>query len=257
MMSSIIEIGEQSLTESDILPLLAKYGMLPQLAREVIIERAIANISCNPEERNAAYSRFYQHNQIANDEQMKSWLQQNGMTSEQLEYLILRDIKLEKFKQETWENKLESYFLKVKTQLDKVVYSLIRTKDIGIAQELFFRIQDRENTFAEIAKEYSQGAEAETGGLIGPVELSAPHPQIAQILAASSPGQLWPPTQVGEWIVILRLEKYLSCELDPPTRQRLRNDLFQQWLATEMQTCKFISEVPTTVDSEELSVVVV
>jgi len=145
-MSSIIEIGDQKISESEVLPLLAKYGMLPQLIREVIIEQAIANITCNPEERNAAYSRFYQNNQIANDEQMKSWLRQNGMDSEQLEYLILRDIKLEKFKQETWDNKVESYFLQVKNQLDKVVYSLIRTKNIGIAQELFFRIQDRENS---------------------------------------------------------------------------------------------------------------
>ena len=253
-MSSIIEIGDHKISDSAVLPLLAKYGMLPQLIREVIIEQAIADITCNPEERNAAYSRFYQNNQIANDEQMKSWLRQNGMDSEQLEYLILRDIKLEKFKQETWDNKVESYFLQVKNQLDKVVYSLIRTKNIGIAQELFFRIQDRENSFAELAKKYSQGAEAETGGLIGPVELSAPHPQIGQILKASKPGQLWPPTQVGEWVVIVRLEKYLSCELDPPTRQRLRNDLFQQWLMTQMQTVKFISE-STPVNSEQVSII--
>jgi len=250
-MSSIIEIGDQKVSESQVLPLLAKYGMLPQLIREVIIEKAIANIACNPEERNAAYSRFYQSNQIANDEQMKSWLQQNGMNSEQLEYLILRDIKLEKFKQETWDNKVESYFLQVKNQLDKVVYSLIRTKNLGIAQELFFRIQDRENSFAE---KYSQGSEAETGGLLGPVELSVPHPQIGQILKASKPGQLWPPTQVGEWVVIVRLEKYLSCELDPPTRQRLRNDLFQQWLTAQMQTVKFISE-STPVNGEQLSLI--
>lgn len=252
-MSSIIEIGDQKLSEVHILPIVAKYGMLPQLIREVIIERAIANITCNPEERKAAYSRFYQNNQIANDEQMKSWSQQNGMDSEQLDYLILRDIKLEKFQQDTWDHKVESYFLQVKHQLDKVVYSLIRTKNIGIAQELFFRIQDRENSFAELAKKYSQGPEAETGGLLGPVELSTPHPQIGQILKASKPGQLWPPTQVGEWVVIVRLEKYLSCELDPPTRQRLRNDLFQQWLTVQMQTVKFIC-ASTPVNSEQISV---
>ncbi|MFN6296838.1 MAG: peptidylprolyl isomerase, partial [Microcystis sp.] len=116
------------------------------------------------------------------------------------------------------------------------------------------RIQDRENSFAELAKKYSQGAEAETGGLIGPVELSSPHPQIGQILKASKPGQLWPPTQVGEWVVIVRLEKYLSCELDTPTRQRLRNDLFQQWLTAQMQTVKFIS-ASNPVNSEQVSII--
>jgi parvulin-like peptidyl-prolyl isomerase len=254
IMSSIIEIGEQKLIESGVFPLLAKYGMLPQLAREVIIDQAIAHVICTDEEKNAARSRFYQQNQITNEEQVNSWLQKNGMNAEQLEYLFLRDLKLEKFKQETWENKVESHFLQVKTQLDKVIYSLIRTKDVGIAQELFFRLQDQENTFAELAKQYSQGAEAETGGVIGPVELSAPHPQISHILKSIKPGQLWPPTQVGEWIVILRLEKYLSCELDSYTRQRLRNDLFQQWLMEQMQTIKFIPE-QLPVNNEELSVI--
>ncbi|MCZ8104811.1 MAG: peptidylprolyl isomerase, partial [Burkholderiales bacterium] len=147
-------------------------------------------------------------------------------------------------------------------QFHKLFNSLIRTKNIVIAQELIFLIQDLETSFAELAKKYSQGAEAETGGLIGPVELSSPHPQIGQILKASKPGQLWPPTQVGEWVVIVRLEKYLSCELDTPTRQRLRNDLFQQWLMTQMQTVKFIPESTlrqssgqAPVNSEQLSVI--
>ncbi|MFN9675974.1 MAG: peptidylprolyl isomerase, partial [Microcystis sp.] len=41
-MSSIIDIGDQKVSESKVLPLLAKYGMLTQLIREVIIEKAIS-----------------------------------------------------------------------------------------------------------------------------------------------------------------------------------------------------------------------
>lgn len=246
-MTAVIAIGDQKIEDRELFPLLAKYGMLTQLAREIIIDRAIADIACTPEEENFARSRFYQQNQITSEERVQDWLRQNGMAAEQLDHLVLREIKLEKFKQQTWESKLESYFLQVKEQLDKVVYSLIRTKDAGIAQELFFRIQEGENTFAELAKEYSQGAEAQTGGLIGPVELHVPHPQIGRMLASSKPGQLWPPTRIGDWIVILRLEKYLSCELDPPTRQRLRDDLFQQWLAVQLRTVNFPGETPENV----------
>jgi hypothetical protein len=46
---------------------------------------------------------------------------------------------------------------------------------------------------------------------------------------------LWPPVPIGEWTVILRLEKYIAAQLDPPTEQRLLNDLFQQWLLSQMQ----------------------
>jgi parvulin-like peptidyl-prolyl isomerase len=246
-MAAVIEFPDQKIEDKDLYPLLAGYGMLTQLAREIIIDRAIVSIPCTPEEENLARSRFYQQHQLADGAQVQEWLRQNGMTGEQLERLVLRDLKLEKFKQHTWDHKLESYFLQVKERLDKVVYSLIRTKDAGIAQELFFQIQEGESTFADLAREYSQGAEAQTGGLIGPVELNVPHPQIARTLAVSKPGQLWPPLRVGDWVVILRLEKYISCELDPPTRQRLRDDLFQQWLVSQLQDVKFSRETPASV----------
>lgn len=234
-MGTILQVGEHRITDEGIFPLLAKYGMLPQLAREIVIEQAIADVTCTPEEEEAARNRFLQQNQLTTEEQVQAWLSRYGMTTPQMEQLSLRELKLEKFKQATWGHKLEAYFLQCKSQLDRVVYSLIRTRDNGIAQELYFRIQEEENSFTQLAKDYSQGAEAQTGGLVGPVELNVPHPQIAKMLMSSKPGQLWPPLPIGEWTVILRLEKFLSAQLDPPTEQRLLNDLFQQWLLSQMQ----------------------
>ena len=117
-----------------------------------------------------------------------------------------------------------------------------RTTEAGIAQELYFRIQEGEATFAELAQQYSQGSEAQTGGLIGPVELNAPHPKIAQMLTASKPGQLHPPLLIGEWWILLRLEKYQSAQLDEPTRHRLLADLFQKWLAEQMAQVSCVAE---------------
>jgi parvulin-like peptidyl-prolyl isomerase len=234
-MGVVLQVGDHRITDEGIFPLLAKYGMLPQLAREVVIEQAIADITCTPEEEETARNRFLQQNQLTTEEQVQAWVSRYGMTTPQMEQLSLRELKLEKFKQATWGHKLDAYFLQRKSQLDRVVYSLIRTRDQGIAQELYFRIQEEENSFAQLAKDYSQGAEAQTGGLVGPVELSVPHPQIAKMLMSSKPGQLWPPLPIGEWTVILRLEKFLSAQLDPPTEQRLLNDLFQQWLMSQMQ----------------------
>ena len=71
--------------------------------------------------------------------------------------------------------------------------------------------------------------------MIGPVELNVPHPQIVQILTTGMVGKISPPTQIGEWWIILRLEKYLSTQLDDNIRQRLRNDLFQKWLMNQLQ----------------------
>ncbi len=156
-----------------------------------------------------------------------------------------REIKIEKFKQATWGSKLESHFLQYKSQLDKVIYSLIRTSDAEVAQELYFRIKAGEETFAKCASTYSQGQEAQTGGMLGPVPISQPHPAVAQKLTISQPGQLWPPMQLDQWFVIVRLEKLIPAQLDDAMRSTLLNHLFETWLAEEM------SKAQLTIHEEE------
>jgi parvulin-like peptidyl-prolyl isomerase len=116
-----------------------------------------------------------------------------------------------------------------------VLYSLIRIKEAGLAQEIYFRVHDDGESFVELAREYSEGQEAQTGGLIGPVELSVPHPVLARMLSVSQPGQVWSPTPIGEWFVIARLEKFLPAQFDPATRQRLLDELFKSWLQQQLQ----------------------
>ena len=233
-MDSVLRIGDRTITAEEIIPLLAGYQLLTPLLRELIIDQEIAGIDCTPEELDQARKQFFEQNQITSEDAKQAWLTQRKMTAEQLEALASRGLKVEKFKQATWGHKLESYFLGRKAQLDRVIYSLIRSQDPGIIQELFFRIQEGEQSFAELAREYSQGPEAETGGLIGPVELSTPHPAVAQMLRLSKPGQLSPPTRLGEWFVIVRLEKFMPAQLDAPMRQRLLNECFATWLSEQL-----------------------
>ena len=95
------------------------------------------------------------------------WLKQHGMSREFLETVFIpRLLKIEKFKHQTWHQKLESYFLQRKRSLDRAIYSLIRVKDPEIARELYFRIQEKEQSFAELAREYSQRPEAQVNGIL-------------------------------------------------------------------------------------------
>ncbi|MDB9373037.1 peptidylprolyl isomerase [Nodularia sphaerocarpa] len=221
-------------SSAEILQLLEKYQMLPQLIKEVVLDQAIAPISCTAEEEKIASEKLAQHYQITSDDAGERWLEQNHLSREQFRAIAIRQFKIEKFKHLTWGSDLESYFSQRKPQLNRVVYSLIRTNDIGIAQEIYFRLQAGEQTFAELAREYSQGTEAQTNGLIGPVELQTIHPALAKILATSQPKQLLPPTQLENWIVIVRLEKLLLTQLDNSLRQRLLNERFHTWLQAQM-----------------------
>ena len=233
-MAKVLQIGNRTITAEEIIPLLASYHVVPQLLCESIIDQAIADIRCTPEETDLACQQFYQHWQLQTEAERQAWQEQYSMSQEQLELLATRELRVEKFKQATWGHKLETYFLKRKRHLDRAVYSLIRTKDLGIANELYFRIQEGEQTFAELAEQYSEGPEVKTGGLMGPVELGTLHPHLAQLISVSPVSELQAPVKIGEWEVMIRVEQFLPAQLDEDMRQRLLHEKFQAWLQEQV-----------------------
>ena len=225
-----LEINGGKFRPETIVAKVVSSGMMPQLVKEMTLDRSTADISLTPEEQKLAYQQAFQQLNIDSDDKLNAWLKQQGMTLADLEKRAERSLKLAKFKQTTWGAKVNSAFLERKQQLDRVIYSLICTKDFCVAQELYFRVKEGEQSFDELAREYSQGPEAQTGGLIGPIEVGSVHPNLAKMLIASDVGQVQTPTVIGDWIVLVRLEKVLPVTLDEAMQQRLIDEAFTKWL---------------------------
>lgn len=235
-MTESVQIGNFEIPKGELVPLLLKYQLLPSILRELTIDRAIESIEYTEAEKIQIIQQTYQRHQLTSNEQVQQWLDIQGLNSLQFADIAIRQLKIDKFKQENWGNKIETYFLRRKGQLDKAIYSLIRTDNVGIAQEVYFRLMDGEQTFEELARTYSQGAEAQTGGLIGPVELSVPHPAIAQLIATQPIRKICQPIKLEQWFAIVRPEQVIPSQLDEPMRQRLINELFQTWIQTELKS---------------------
>ncbi|MDZ8108306.1 MAG: peptidylprolyl isomerase [Nostoc sp. DedQUE12a] len=238
-MTVVLQVGNRTITTEEIVPLLAGYQLLPRLLFELIVDEAIAPFTCTFEEVESAYQKFCQKNQLNSDTELQIWLKRNGMTIQQLQTYVTRSLKIEKFKQATWGNQLESYFRSRKSEFDQVIFSLIETNDLA-AQELYFRIQEKEVDFAELARKYSPS----NGGLIGPVPLSNCHQTLAKMLSVSQPGQLWPPTRIGESMAIVRIEKLIPAQLNDLMRQRLLSELFAAWLQEQFNEVGEIGLLP-------------
>jgi len=235
MVMDLLKVGDRVLTSEELVPLLSKTNLLSRLIQEVIIDDAIVDIELTAEELESAEAEFCQRNKITNPEEANAWAEQQYSTPDLIRTIAIRDKKLTKFKIQTFTKEVESYFLQRKGRLDRVLYSLIRTSQMGLAQEIYFRVHDDGQPFAELAKEYSEGQESKTGGLIGPVELSVPHPALAGLLSVSKPGQIWPPKRIGEWYVVVRLEKFFPAQLDDATKERLIDEMFQTWMREQLQ----------------------
>ena len=235
-MSTVLKIGEQTFVAEEIISLLQKYQLMPQLAREIIIDSAINNIVCSLEEQAKSCEQFYQQQKLHSLQDRQAWLAKKGLSEQQLQEKVTRNWKIAQFQKQTWGHQIESYFLKRKAQLDKAIYSLLRIEDAGMAQELYCRLLEEEASFTELAQQYSQGAEARTGGKVGPVALSNLHPDLGKMLSVSKPGQLCPPSRLNNWYVIVCLEELIPAQLDSAMEQKLLQELWQIWLEEQLKT---------------------
>jgi len=231
-MNAALQIGARSIDTPTLVQKLLQYRLLETFVKETIIEELIEGIPCDPA---VAYAQFCQKRKLNTDEEQQAWCQQAHLTPEQMRSEAVREMRLALFKEQTWGDRLQTFFLQRKEQFDRVVYSLIRTKNTELAQELYFRLCDDGESFADVARQYSEGKEAQTGGLVGPVEMSVPHPILTRMLQVSEEGQLWEPAKIGDWMIIVRCEKLIPAQMDEPMRQRLLQEQFQTLLSERMQ----------------------
>lgn len=205
------------------------------LMRRVLIESCLASIQVSPEEQQEFHRRFLHDQNIESHEELTNWLQERGLSEDQASRNVVEALKLERFKDQQFAEKIDQIFLETKDMRDRVVYSMLRVASRPAALELHTRLSEGDSTFTDLCQEHSLGAERETGGLIGPIELSRLKSEIAEILRISKPGQLWAPMEINGFWIILRLDKRLSAQLDSSMRRKIRDELFDAWLSEQCE----------------------
>ena len=204
-------------------------AMRPLLRRA--LEEEITTLVNLPAERLAElHQLFREQHQLADETAETDWLKQRSWTPDELQMHLARPEALNRFAQQRFGPGLEDTFLQRKNDLDTVVYSLLRVQDHGLARELWIQLSEGEITFAEAASRHSDGPEATTKGVIGPVALGQLQPELAERLRSLRQGDLREPMQAGPWWVLLRLEQLTPAKLDEPMRQRLLQEQLSAWL---------------------------
>jgi parvulin-like peptidyl-prolyl isomerase len=122
---------------------------------------------------------------------------------------------------------VEAYFLQRQPQLEQVVFRTIRLRQQGLAEELYLRLIDNEESFGNLASRYSIGDERFTRGLVGPLPISQPHPNVRAVLERLKIGDVSPPFVADNTILLLRLEHRIPARLDEAMRQQLLQELLQ------------------------------
>ena len=233
-MTPWLQLGERVVHLEELPLLLERSNLLLPLLRRILLEASVCSIQISREEQLAFHARFLARNGLESEEALKAWLAQRNLTEEQASANVLEALQLERFKNERFGQDVERIFLETKDQRDRVVYSLLRLQDRAAAEELYLRLEEGDATFTDLCEQHSSGPERDTGGLIGPLPLSRLHPQLAELLRISQPGQLWKPMLVENFWVVIRLDKRLPAQLDQAMEQQIRDECFEQWVKQQL-----------------------
>ena len=214
---------------------LARHGLLLPLLRAQIISKAVSGVTLEAEERSRCHQEWAQRQGLRSDEQFQSFCRNQLLTPEAALAQAELPLRIDRHVLEHFVHRAEKRFLERKGELDRVVYSLIRVKEMGLAQELYLRIAEGEATFADLAAAYSEGDERSRNGIVGPAPLNQSHPQITERLRSAQPKQLFPPFSISPWWIVLRLEDFRAASFDDDMKLQMGRDLFQEWVNDQLQ----------------------
>lgn len=205
---------------------LAHWGLLRQVRREELIDQYLRETEAPSSEQSTSLQhQWCSHHRIQTQEELAEWQHQQGMNQTEWQALVERPWRWSQWCLKHFEGDIPNHYLKRKPLLDQVSYSLLRVNNKPLATELYLRIKEGESSFEEIASNYSEGPERSTGGQLGPVAMQQPHPAIARLLQVSAPGQLWPPKQLEQWWIVVRLKQLHTTVLNEQTAQQLALEL--------------------------------
>lgn len=233
-MARWLTLGDLVIDTQDLSVLLTELNLLPLFLRRLFERRACSALHPTAEQQVEYQRSFLATRNIRTQDELQKWLQQQAISEQQMSRMLYEALQLQHFQQATFDPRVEPVFLERKAELDRVTYSLLRVKECAKAQELHLRLEEEEDTFADLASIYSEGVEQQLNGLIGPMELGRINPVLAERLRISTPGQLWPPFEAEGWWVILRHERHWPAQLDEAMRQRLRDEMYELWMREQV-----------------------
>ena len=214
--------------------LLHNNNLLLPLIKSEFIKSVISSISIDEELKDEMLNSIYNKYDIKNEDEYEKFLKLNNVAKEEFETKNLDNLKLKNYCKENFDHKVEARFLERKNQLDNVVYSLIRHKDVYKVKEFYLRIREREADFGELATMYSEGQEKQTRGIVGPYPIGQAHPKLAEQLRNGKPGEVQPPIKIEESYIITRVESYQPAKLDKSMREKMTDELFNAWVESQV-----------------------
>jgi len=226
----------QSITSMPIIEMLSKYGILQKIAKDCLLMHVRNQVVFDGDDEPKAIQALFSDTPLEAPKTLKgNWI--SKLPSDHQAKILERWnlLRQQKWIETNYSSKVNAYFLDNRDQLEQLVYGVIRLNDQGLAQELYLRLMDDDESFFELAKEFSRGVERYTMGIVGPMRRSDVHHSIAEAIDKLKADEVAPPIRIGSLSVLVYLIHREEAVLDTKTKVQLFKEMFETDIAESLK----------------------
>lgn len=175
-----------------------------------------------------------------------AWLVNQMITVDELERGIRDRLLAEKVAEHLFSKDVEKFFVQNKIDFEQVLIYQIVVPYEKLAQEIFYQIEEAEISFYEAAHLYDIDERRRYQcGYEGRVYRWNLQPDLAAIVFAHQKiGEVIGPIVIDKLSHLLKVEQFIPAELTPERYQDIRQQLFNQWLESELNY--WLHNIPPT-----------
>lgn len=241
-------VDDEPISVERVLDYLQTAGKLQAFLQEILRQHAIGQafqqhpeLNPAPTIREQIVNDFRRENQLLDEQEFRTWLENNYLNYETLHEQLLKNWMLQQLKTQVSQSKLHEYFIQRKHSLDRFTLSWIVVNTQTLAEELYDQIMAKETSFDQLAKEYSF-TEAENSNWMQSFNRGELRDELKAIVNAAKPGQIIEPLTLNNRWYLVRVDDIVKVSFED-VKEQLQTELYEDWLTQQVEAMAVKLEV--------------
>ncbi len=235
------DVSQPLIEASEIIELLKQELQLKPFCQKILQKKVIdkaareRGLTVTPEEIQVVGDQLRREKRLEKAADTIAWLADQMVSVEDLEAGICDRLLTQKLAEHLFSKEVEKNFVQNKLQFDQIILYQIIVTNLQLAREIFYQIQEGEISFFDAAHLYDiDENRRHLCGCEGKVYRWGLKPDIAVAVFSAKPGEVIRPIETERGYNLFMVEKFLPAELTPERYQEILHNMFNEWLANEV-----------------------
>ena len=235
------DFSKRAIEPEEIVNFLKSEMNLQEVCQQILCQRVIyraaleKGITVTTEEIQAEADIQRREKRLEKAEDTLAWLGDQLVSPHDWEMGIRNRLLAQKLAKVLFAEEVKRFFVQNRLEFEQIILYQMIVSSEKLAQELYYQIEEGEISFYDAAHLYDIDDDRRYKcGYEGKVYRWAIQADLAAVVFSTPPKQLIGPIKTEQGYHLLRVEELIPAELTSQRYAEILNNMFQQWLVTEL-----------------------